>query len=953
MADNNPYIGPASFGEKDRGRFFGRDDEARELSYLLIARPVVLLYAQSGAGKTSLLQAKVVPDLRESGEMRVLPIARVSGPAEGDNVYAANALTGLKLSVTTLTGALAPFFTEAQDGEKQLPLLLIFDQFEEIFTFHPELASQRREFFEQLRDCLAAYPKLGLLLSMREDYLADMDSFAGYLPDRLRTRMRMERLSDKQAEEAIARPAADAGKPFDAGIARKLADDLRRVQISHQPSADATDNGHALGKYVEPVQLQIVCRQLWSQLPADATTITAQHIETLARVDDALTNFYRDSLAAVREKLPTLSERALRRWFGERLITSAKTRGMVYQGESETEKLPNAAVEVLREKYILRADNRPSGTWYELAHDRLVEPIVADNLEWRTSYKNPAAAALELGSDHLLTGSGLVDALRYELEHPEELTPEERLFLKKSETEEKKAKVRRGVAIGITAVVILTLSILTGWALNQKKLAERQAMLAESSTLAAQAGTLLARGERGESLDRAIHAFGVAATEEAREAVFRAFPQLAAKLEGHADAVNSAAFSPDGQRIITTSADGTARVWNAASGQQVAQLGGHAAVNSAAFSPDGQRILTAGRDNIARVWNAAGGQQMATLKGHIDQVNSAAFSPDGQRIVTTSDDKTARIWNAASGKEMRKLEGRFRNDSAAFSPDGQRILTAGFDNTARVWNAASGQQVATLKGHKELVTSAAFSPDGQRVVTASVDKTARIWNAASGQQVAKLDGHTDQVTSVAFSPDGQRVVTASADGTARIWNAASGQQVAKLDGHTDQVTSVAFSPDGQRIVTASADKTARIWNAASGQPVETLEGHTDEVNSAAFSPDGQRVVTASVDKTARIWNAAASGRQVAKLDGHTDQVPSTAFSPDGQRIVTTSDDGTARIWNAASGQQVAKLDGHTEEVRQRCVLPDGQRIVTASADKTARVWNAASGQLVAKLEGAH
>src|SRR5436309_2903503 len=143
MADNNPYVGPAAFGEKDRGRFFGRDEEARELSYLLIARPAVLLYAQSGAGKTSLLQAKVVPDLRESGETRVLPIARVSGPAEGDNVYAANALTGLKLSAATLTGALAPFFTETQEGEEQLPLLLIFDHFEEIFTFRPELAGQR------------------------------------------------------------------------------------------------------------------------------------------------------------------------------------------------------------------------------------------------------------------------------------------------------------------------------------------------------------------------------------------------------------------------------------------------------------------------------------------------------------------------------------------------------------------------------------------------------------------------------------------------------------------------------------------------------------------------------------------------------------------------------------------------------------------------------------------
>lgn len=443
MAANNPYVGPASFRENDRGRFFGRDDEARELSYLLIARPAVLLYAQSGAGKTSLLQAKVVPDLRESGEMHVLPITRVSGPASDGNIYVANALTGLKLTGASLTDALAPLFTESRDREEPSPHLLIFDQFEEIFTFRAELADARRGFFEQLRGCLDAYPKLGLLLSMREDYLADIDSFAGYLPDRLRTRMRMERLSSAQAEEAIARPAADAGKPFDAGVARKLAGDLSRVQTSRKVSPNATDDGHALGKYVEPVQLQIVCRQLWSKLPEDAVTITAEHLDTLARVDDALTNFYRDSLAAVRERLPGLSERTLREWFGEYLITSAKTRGMVYQGETETEGLPNAAVEVLREKYILRADSRPSGTWYELAHDRLVEPILLDNLNWKAAYRNPVAEALRRDPDHLLSGSRLTEALQFARENGAELTVEERQFLQKSEREAQLAKARR------------------------------------------------------------------------------------------------------------------------------------------------------------------------------------------------------------------------------------------------------------------------------------------------------------------------------------------------------------------------------------------------------------------------------------------------------------------------------------------------------------------------------
>ncbi|MBI3421698.1 MAG: TIR domain-containing protein, partial [Acidobacteria bacterium] len=155
---------------------------------------------------------------------------------------------------------------------------------------------------------------------------------------------------------------------------------------------------------------------------------------------------------------------------------------------------------------------------------------------------------------------------------------------------------------------------------------------------------------------------------------------------------------------------------------------------SAAYSPDGRFIVTASGDKTARVWNAASGQEVAELKGHTDSVTSPAYSPDGRFIVTASDDGTARVWNAASGQMVAELKGHTHSvTSAAYSPDGCFIVTASFDKTARVWNAASGQVVAELKGHAAYVRSAAYSPDGRFIVTASDDKTARVWNAASGQ----------------------------------------------------------------------------------------------------------------------------------------------------------------------------------------------------------------------------
>ena len=216
-------------------------------------------------------------------------------------------------------------------------------------------------------------------------------------------------------------------------------------------------------------------------------------------------------------------------------------------------------------------------------------------------------------------------------------------------------------------------------------------------------------------------------------------------------------------------------------------LAGHEdVIGSAAFSPDGARIVTASDDGTARLWDAATGKEIAVLRGHEGYVRSAAFSPDGARIVTASDDRTARLWDAATGKEIAVLrghEGYVR--SVAFSPDGARIVTASHDRTARVWDAATGKEIAVLRGHEDSVYSAAFSPDGARVVTASVDRTARVWDAATGKEIAVLRGHKDLVYSAAFSPDGARIVTASGDGTARLWDAATGKEIAVLRGHEE------------------------------------------------------------------------------------------------------------------------------------------------------------------------
>lgn len=310
------------------------------------------------------------------------------------------------------------------------------------------------------------------------------------------------------------------------------------------------------------------------------------------------------------------------------------------------------------------------------------------------------------------------------------------------------------------------------------------------------------------------------------------------------------AFSPDGRRIVSVGA-GTAQVSDAATGARLAELKGHTGyVFSAAFNPDGTRIVTASTDKTARVWDAENGASLAELTGHTSSVVRAAFSPDGTRIVTASSDKTARVWDAATGNCLAELRGHPKPVYlAVFSPDNNRVLTA-CEETVRVWTSANW---AVISEWVPLgFPMAGFSPESTRVLICSGLDSPQVRGVYGATEVVRLEGPIQ--ASAAFSPDGTRVIGAARNGTARVWDATTGSILTELKGHTETVNSAVFSPDGARIVTASNDGTARVWDAATGASLAEIKGHASYVRSAAFSPDGTRIVTASEDGTARVWD---------------------------------------------------------------------------------------------------
>lgn len=529
--------------------------------------------------------------------------------------------------------------------------------------------------------------------------------------------------------------------------------------------------------------------------------------------------------------------------------------------------------------------------------------------------------------------------------------------------------------------------------------AQRQSLISFSRELAAQSSSLANR-DPDLALLLSVDAVNIAsepgmpAVAEAQTALFHALQvaNYSSVLRGHTGTVFLAQFSPDGKSILSDGQDGSARLWDLASGQYITITVYTGGITSATFNRAGTLILTTGYDQgkdgapsngVADVWKPDG-TRVATLAGHTGIVFWGSFSPDGTLIVTAGQDKTARLWKP-DGTAVATLSGHTNAVTAAgFSPDGQRILTLSTDATARLWDT-SGAPVATLTGHTKWIIGAGFSPDSSRIVTASLDNTARIW-LADGTPVAVLEGHTSAVYSAVFSPDGQKILTASDDSTARLWRS-DGTLLAVLRGHSSPLSMGIFSPDGTKILTASMDKTARLWH-ADGSLIATLDGHASFVTCALFSSDGKQIVTASDDYTVRVWaldrlyvpvlasltapqiwagfspdgnfvleggldNLARlynlDGTLVATFSGHTSGVTDASFSPDGAMIVTASRDGTARIWSK-DGNLLTVLKGHTGPVRSANFSPDGKLVVTAGEDGTARVYRV-SGSLVSVLEG--
>jgi WD40 repeat protein len=963
---NNPYVGPRAFRTGEA--LYGRDREVRQLLDLLVSERIVLLHSPSGAGKTSLIHAGLIPRLEEQG-FRILPVVRVnqelpaaataqvidpqappgsaldadgakpqpSRGGEGPNRYIHSVL----LSLEEESGDSEPLFTPeellhtslkdylARRSERntaqptpagfayreeslQQDEVLIFDQFEEILTTSPTDQEGKEAFFEQMGEALRDR-QLWALFAIREDYLAALSPYLRPVPTRFRTTFRLDLLGVTAALQAIQEPARTQGVEFVESAARRLVDDLRKVQVQ-RPDGSLEERP---GPYVEPVQLQVVCFRLWGHLDPTRQRITEQDLEGVGDVNESLAGYYSESVAAVAQETG-VRERQIREWFQRELITEAGVRSQVIMGQDRSGGLPNAAIRELEDAHVLRAEKRRGVIWFELAHDRLVAPVRTSNALWFHERLSLLQRQAGLWQDEnrpdrlLLRGEPLAEAEQWATANPAELLPVDSDFLaacqeeRQREQEERQRaeqavkleeqarlakKLRQRLVLASIAALIAVLFFLASAYLGvqantQRQRAEQLADENATNASIAQSASTLAVGNAATA--EANAQLAQAASTQASNERATALAASTQAVAGQSTAVAAQATSEYNAQVAATEearADEQAEI--AQSRQLASQSRGYLVTDAALAS-----LLAVEADEFGRT-NEARSAMLTSLQSNIREniVDLSGAFPEENNAVY----------------------------SVAISPDGRLMAWGLSEGSVRVWDQVNGRELTSYKPHRDKTLSLEFSPDGRWLASGGNTGETEIYNLETGETYT-MDTYNlplSPVFGLSYSADGTRLAVTWAS---EIWiydvtdPANVPERLRLTGGHTTTLLDLDWDTENL-IASGGRDETVIVWDTRSrdgqGGVARTFTGHTQPVEAVAISSDGTLLASAAQDGTVLLWDV-ANGTQVDNLaqDLRLDFYSTLDFSADGQFLAAGGGTGLVQVWKLDDLSLLATLQNH-------------------------------------------
>jgi WD40 repeat protein/transcriptional regulator with XRE-family HTH domain len=952
-----PYKGLLFFDEPDADLFFGREcltarlaDRVTALALDSATRMLAVVGA-SGSGKSSLVRAGLAVTLKRRG-------------------WTTHIMTPTAAPLSSLEAQLYP--TQAHAGAEVAPVLLLVDQFEEVFTLCRDEAT-RVAFIDKLlalsqpaatnsspdageEQCTVA--STTVVITLRADFYAHC---ALYPLLRQAVAAQQEYIGQMTTAElrcAIEEPAKRAGWEFEPGLVDLLLHDI-----------GAYDGGTP-----EPGALPLLSHALlatWERRRKRTLTLDGYHAAGGVRgaIAETAESVFTDQLNGEQQELAR--EVFLRLTELGEGTEDTRRRAALTELERQSEEAAQlrGVLNTLADARLITLNEDSA----EVAHEALIrewqrlhEWLMQDREGLRV-HRHLTDAAREwavLGGDAgaLYRGARLAQAREWAAANDERLNAAERAFLAASVEQEQHEVLER------EAQRQRELEVAQKLAVEQAQRAEEQARAAQKlrrRALLLAAALLLVVMLAGV-------AFGLGRQATVNASAADAERQVALAREVAASAINNLATDPERSILlalqavkISTEGDKPVLVEVEDALHRAVQtsrlrntLRGHdGGLWALTLSDDGTRLATVSMDGTAKVWDLATNQVLMTLPTDVTANlagTGAVFSPDGKRLLTISSDNSATLWEPATGQALFLLHGHTAPvSSVAISPDGKVLATASDDKTVKLWDATTGVAINTLAGHEGVSLVLAFSPDGKRVFAGS-DETgiAIAWEVPSGKELFRFGGQAAVVgvDAIAVSPDGARLATGEFDTTVKLWEAATGKLLLTLFGHASQVVSVAFSADGSYLASGSEDGTVKLWDALTGREVLTLGGHTSGVLGVAFSADGGRLYSASRDGTARIWDVSpAAGRDWLNLVGHSDRLFGVAYRPDGAQLATWSHDGTAKMWDAATGEELHTLSlENTISEGNPSYSPDGKQLAIISGNG-ATVFDAQSGSMLISL----